>query len=253
MKQFNVFLHKEITENLRTYKSQILIAVFLLLGIISPLLAKLLPEIIGSIGLDGLAIALPEPTALDAWTQFFHNVSQMGLLCMVILFSGLMANELAHGTLINLLAKGLSRTTVILAKFASASLQWTLAYLLCLGTCALYTAFYWSASLHHGWLVFGGLWLFGELLIALMIFGGTLSSSFYGSLSLCAGAIILFTLLSLFPDAVSLNPLSLTSSTQALLTNSQSITYYLPAYGITAVLIASFLLGSIWLFKKKPL
>jgi len=64
-----------------------------------------MPEIVGSLVTDGVVITLPEPTAYDAWAQFFKNATQMGLFVMVILFSGVLSSELSKGTLINLLTK----------------------------------------------------------------------------------------------------------------------------------------------------
>jgi len=35
-----------------------------------------MPEIVGSLVTDGVVITLPEPTAYDAWAQFFKNATQ---------------------------------------------------------------------------------------------------------------------------------------------------------------------------------
>jgi len=75
--------------------------IFIIFGITNPLIAKLMPEIVGSLVTDGVVITLPEPTAYDAWAQFFKNATQMGLFVMVILFSGVLSSELSKGTLIN--------------------------------------------------------------------------------------------------------------------------------------------------------
>jgi len=58
--------------------------IFIIFGITNPLIAKLMPEIVGSLVTDGVVITLPEPTAYDAWAQFFKNATQMGLFVMVI-------------------------------------------------------------------------------------------------------------------------------------------------------------------------
>lgn len=68
----------------------------------SPLAAKLLPQILAS---EGISITLPDPSAIDSWSQFFKNISQMGLIVTVILFSGVLGTELSKGTLINMLTK----------------------------------------------------------------------------------------------------------------------------------------------------
>ncbi|WP_222860725.1 hypothetical protein [Paenibacillus antibioticophila] len=93
-----------------------MIAVFFIVGMLSPLTAKLMPELLSSFLPEGMTLTIAEPTALDAWIQFFKNTSQMGLILIVILFSGILGTELTRGTLINMLTKGLSRHAVILSK-----------------------------------------------------------------------------------------------------------------------------------------
>jgi len=135
------FLKKEFFEYTKTYKLFIMLMIFIIFGITNPLIAKLMPEIVGSLVTDGVVITLPEPTAYDAWAQFFKNATQMGLFVMVILFSGVLSSELSKGTLINLLTKGLSRTAVILSKYTCMVSVWTISISLCFGLTYGYTAY----------------------------------------------------------------------------------------------------------------
>jgi ABC-2 type transport system permease protein len=141
MRNYLVFLKKEVLEYAKTYKLLIMLMVFAVFGITNPLMAKLLPEILGSLMTDGIIMALPEATAYDAWTQFFKNATQMGLIVMVILFSGILSSELSTGTLINMLTKGLSRTAVILSKYTCMVLVWTISIALCFGLTYGYTVY----------------------------------------------------------------------------------------------------------------
>ena len=93
---------------------------------------------------EGIKISLPEATIFDSWAQFFKNTTQMGLIVLVIIFSGLISNELSKGTLINMLTKGLSRKTVVLSKFTSSTLVWTLAYFLSALVTFLYSMLFWE-------------------------------------------------------------------------------------------------------------
>jgi ABC-2 type transport system permease protein len=253
MRAFVVFTKKEFTEYLRTYKFVILLAVFTLLGIMGPLVAKMMPAILGSMDLAGMTIALPEPTAMDSWGQFFKNVGQMGMLTLLIIFSGIMANEFSRGTLVNLLTKGLRRDTVILAKFSAATALWTLAYLLCLGVTFAYTAYFWEAALHNAVLAFGGLWLFGELLIVLLILGGTLFTSFYGSLLTALATVAVLSIISIAPQTAQYNPISLAGGTLTLLSGDQSASDFIPAVIITIGAVVVLLVASIIVFRKKSL
>lgn len=70
MNGFAAFLRKEWVEALRSYRILILGAVFLLLGIMNPLSAKFLPELVNAMMPEGMTIALAQPQALDSYLQF---------------------------------------------------------------------------------------------------------------------------------------------------------------------------------------
>ena len=255
MRAFIAFTKKECTEGLRTYRLIILAAVLLFFGILSPLTAKLLPEILGAVDLgDGVSITSPEPSAIDSWTQFFSNIGQMGMLALIVTFSGIMASELSRGTLVNLLTKGMKRHTVVISKFISASFMWTVGYALCLIVCYAYTEFYWPASdISNSLFAFSSLWMFGELLIAILIFGGVLFGSFYGSLLSCFGVIITLALLNIAPAIHRFNPIGLAGDTLSLLSAQKEPADFLPAMIICASSVVLLTAASIAVFNKKKL
>ncbi|MBK8434017.1 MAG: hypothetical protein IPL28_23205 [Chloroflexi bacterium] len=80
-----------------------------------------------SMAIEGVSITVPEPTAVDAYSQLFKNLTQMGMIVLLLVFGGMLSNEIARGTLLNMLTKGLSRHAVILAKYTVALLLWTAA------------------------------------------------------------------------------------------------------------------------------
>ena len=254
MKTFNAFLAKEFTEHLRTYKLLILGVVFLIVGLMSPLAARFMPDILAMAGLDPDALGIPDPTALDSYMQFFKNTSQLGMVILVIVFSGLMANELSKGTLVNILTKGLARPVVLMAKAVFAILAWTALYLLALGVTYAYTRFYFpEMDFAHPFASFFALWIFGVLLLALILFGGVLTGSFVGSLLMAGGTAIVLSLVNLVPTAVDYNPSSLAGQNAALLTGDKTPTDLMPAFVICAVLIAVLLASSVLIFNRKQL
>ena len=255
MRAFIAFTKKECTENIRTFRFVILASVLLFFGILSPLTAKLLPELLGSIDMGGgIMITLPDPTAIDSWTQFFSNIGQMGMLALIITFSGITANEISRGTLVNLLTKGMPRHTVILSKFLTASVIWTIGYVISLAVCYAYTMYYWPAeSISNAFIAFFSLWFFGELMIAMLIFGGVLFGTFYGSLLSCFGVIITMSLISIAPATQKYNPQSLAGATLGLLNDQSKISDFIPALIICAIAIVIFLVASILVFNKKKL
>jgi len=255
MKQFISFTKKELRESIATYRLYILLAVFVIVGIMGPLIAMITPALFESLsGEDFIVIYMPEPTAVDSWTQFFSGFSQMAIPALAIIFSGIMANEFSRGTLLNLLTKGLNRGTVIMAKFFSASILWTVSFVICIAVCYVYTALLWDMdAINYIILVFGAPWLFGLLMISLLIFGGTLSGSFYGSLFSCFGAIGVMFAIGFVPGVPRFNPLSLTSGTLSIIRGTGTPSDFIPAAIICAIATITLLAGSIALFNKKKL
>lgn len=254
MNAYIAFVRKEFLEYSRTYKLFTLLAVFLFFGFMNPITAKVMPELLDSLLPEGMSITLGAPTAFDSWAQFFKNISQMGTVVFVVIMSGIFANELSRGTLINMLTKGLSRPTVILSKFTAATAVWTLSYVLCFGVTYGYTAYFWSMDgVMNLFLSAFSLWLFGVLLIALLIFGGVLTGSVYGSLLVTGGATVLMTLLNIVPAVQRFNPVTLSSGNMALLTAQKSVSDFTPALAICTVASAVLIAASIWMFNKKQM
>ncbi len=254
MKAYLAFVKKEMMESVRTYRLLILLAVFLLFGVMSPLAAKLMPEILKGLALEGIQISLGEPSALDAWAQFFKNVTQMGLIVVTILFSGMLPNEFSRGTLIILLTKGLPRKTVVLAKFTVAALAYTLGYLVCFGVCFGYTMYFWGGDdVRHLLFSVFCLWLFGVLPLASLSLGGALSGSVSGSLLFAGAVTALLFLADLVPALRAYNPLRLASDNMALLTGVTKPGDLVRALPVCCALSAGFVAGAAALFDRKQL
>jgi ABC-2 type transport system permease protein len=116
---FRTLLAKEFREQWRTWKMIVFMAVFLITGIISPVLAKYTPELLKSIPNlpSGLADFIPAPTVADSVVQYLKNTEQFGILLVILLTMGVMAQEKERGTAAMLLTKPVSRSAVILAKW----------------------------------------------------------------------------------------------------------------------------------------
>ena len=84
------FLKKEWMEWLRTGRLMVLLMVFVLLGIMSPALAKLTPWLMETLSdsMAGTGIVTTEITvdAMVSWAQFYKNIP-MGLVIFVLLCS----------------------------------------------------------------------------------------------------------------------------------------------------------------------
>lgn len=254
MRHYVAFLKKEILESIRTYKLFIMLIVFILFGVINPLTAKLTPHIIETLIPGGHLIPISEPTALDSWAQFFKNITQMGLIVTIIVFSGMLATELSKGTLINILTKGLSRQAVILAKFTSMVLIWTLSLGASFATTWIYTKYLFPVSdISNLLLSVFCLWLFGLWLFSIVIFSSTLINNNYGNLLIVGLVVVIGILINIVPDAQKYNPLSLATKNMDLLTNVLNPTYFNYAIIITMLLIVIFITLSIMIFRKKEM
>ena len=79
MKSLFAFVKKECLEQIRTGRLTITLALFVLLGIMNPAIAKLTPWLMetmaDSLAEAGMTITEVEINALTSWTQFYKNVS----------------------------------------------------------------------------------------------------------------------------------------------------------------------------------
>lgn len=254
MRAYIAFTKKELLESLRTYKLLIMFMVFIFFGMLAPLTAKLTPKLLESIMTEGMQIIVAEPTAFDSWAQFFKTVSQMGFIVVTILFSGMMANEFNRGTFINILTKGLARSTVILSKFTVASIIWTLSYLICFSLCYLYTTYFWIGDGISN-LIFSVscLWLFGILLLAVILLGGVIFRSSYGCLMFVVGFIALLFLVNIIPGFQSYNPISLISKNMLLLTGDKVAKDLIISIIISITIVILSITTAIGIFNKKQI
>lgn len=247
-------LKKETMEFNRTYKLLILFAVFLILAILSPLAAKFMPDIMAQFLPKEIAESFPTPSALDSWAQFFKNFSQIGLFVIALLFAGMIIHERNEGTLIILLTKGLHRSSVVLAKSLFAMLIWTIMYWISFSVTYFYTWYYWRDE-HVPFLAVAvsHLWLFGLLLIAVILFGNVLFKSIYANLLWTALFVGIWFVVSIFPKTDNFNLLKLATNGDQILQGLYSVHDYKWIYmmAIGSILFIQFI--TIQIFNKKSI
>lgn len=252
MNAFIPFLKKEVTHTLRTYKLLILLVVFLLLALMSPSLAKFTPEIMEIAGIG--ALEMPAATALDSWGQFYGNVSQMGILALLLVYGGSLSSERSHGTLVLPLTHGLSRTAVVLAKGVVALGAWTLAFVLAAVVNYSYTLYLFPGETVS--FLLGGLtcfWLCGVFLLSLVPLSAVLVKGSFGGLAL--PGIVLFVLLILlaFPGMFTFNPLLLTSKPLEVMAGAAEASKLLPALITASLVSVGSVVAALLLFKRSAL
>jgi ABC-2 type transport system permease protein len=176
---FAAFFKKEIMETYKTPKAIILGALFLFFGILSPLTAKYMNQILAMAGeQQGFSIVLPDSTFVQSYMQFFKNIYFMMTVVTILVFAGTVAEEKSRGTAVLVLTKCLSRSGFIMGKLIAAVLVFTAAYALSTAICIYYTSLMFPEFINAGILTALLLyWIFGCLMIALTILVSILSKS----------------------------------------------------------------------------
>ncbi|WP_310603149.1 ABC transporter permease [Anaerosporobacter sp.] len=252
MSSYWAFTKKEFLGCFRTSKLVVMAVVFLLLGIMNPVTAKLMPELFKSLNTEGIIFTIPEPTALDSWMQFYKNVPQMGLIVLVIVFSGVLTNEISKGTLINVLTKGLKRSNVILAKMTMVTAVWTMCYILAFVVTYGYTVYFWpEQSCNNIVLAAVCLWLFGVLLLSAIMLGSVLVKGTSGCLLFVGGVVVLMFLINMIPKADAFNPIVLAAGNMNLITGAMAVGDLVKPIVVSVVLIIGFLGGACSVFNRK--
>lgn len=256
MNGYIAFVKKEFMENIRTFKFLILFAVFFIFGMTSPLMAKLMPELMKSVDMQGIQLTIQDPVATDSYMQFFKNNGQMGLLILVFVFGSLLTREYTKGTLINVLTKGLSRKAVIAAKFTVASISWTVSIGISFLTTYGYTVYLFPGENVDNLIQsVGALWIFGIFLIALILFASAIVNNTTSCLLLIAIIIgVLFTI-NIIPAVKPYNPVLLASDNYEMVRQGCNYEFsnIIKSLLVTLLLIVGLIGTSMALFDKKKL
>lgn len=247
MKSTIVFIKKELIEALRSYKIMVILPIFFFFGVISPIVAKIMPELFKTI--EGVVIELPEAKLVDAWIQFYENMT-IQIFMFVIVFANTISNEVRKGTLTNLVVKGLPRKNIILAKFLFIVFIWTICFM-----CSVFSTNIISRSLlvgevSHLFLIMFSTWVFGILLISIMIFGSVLFKNLYGSILIVFLFYVFSSMLSVVPVIKIYHPYAIMVYSCNVLNATMEPMALLPAFSISIIFIFTFLGMSIKCFNK---
>ena len=254
MRIFLSLLNKEAIEGARTKKMISTFILFLFIGLISPLTAKLTPLILQSIATGNIDINVAPPSEIDSWTQFFKNISQIGMFGLAIILSTQMANEFQKGTLINLLSKGLPRYQVVLSKIFYNFILWFLAYFCSFILTYFYTKYFFGISFPIRNILMAALlpFIFGLFLISLEILAGVISGNVIGTLILTTVGIVIQLILSIRDEIVKYMPIALIGKPVNLIKGIGYDDYYVPIITGSILLILCIVI-SIAIINKKQI
>jgi ABC-2 type transport system permease protein len=134
------FLRKEFTAIFKTYRFWVIPVVLFFFSVMSPAMAKLTPQILDAAMPKGMAIKMPAPQLTDAFAQWFKNLSQIGVLAIILLTMGIVAEEKTSGTILLIVTKPVSRANVILSKFFAQSTWLGISFIAAAAICYVYAA-----------------------------------------------------------------------------------------------------------------
>lgn len=219
MRGYLAFVKKEFTENMKNYRFFILFAIFVVFGMMSAFLAKFTPEILSAFAAD-MAMA-SEPVALDAWKQFYKNISGVGFSAFIILYGSCLSGEYSKGTLVLMVTKGLSRKAIILAKYTVAAVLMTISYWVSYAFAYGYTAFLWpEAKLPNVALAAFALWVAGFLYLSILMLGCVLFQQTFTSILFTGGIVAMISLLEIIEPLAKFSPFHLTTQNVDLISGT---------------------------------
>lgn len=252
MRGYIAFTKKEMLEYLRSYKLFVMGMIFLVLGFMNPVTAKYTPLIIEKFLPEGMSITIAEPGILDSWMQFFKNVPLIGLIVLLILISTSFSGEFSKGTLIPVVTKGLSRTSVLCAKATAAVLHWTFFYYMSAAVTYVYSLMFWTeAGAPDLWVSISLVWVFGIVLIGLALLGGIIFGNASGAILMTGSIMLLMVILNILPVLQKYNPLRLISENMNLLNQQAGCVDFIPALLVSLLLILGSFVISMIIFRKK--
>jgi len=199
---YRELLEKEIVEAWRTHRIVMLVALYIVLGIASPLIIRYLPELQALFGPVNEELGLGELGLPDAIDLLTRNLAQFGSIAAVLLAMGSIAGERERGTLGLVLSKAVSRTALLAAKFVSISMILGLGTVLGVLAMYLYSALVFFPTDPFAWAQVAMLLLLAVLVPAAITFlGSVLAGSSLGAGAIGIAGLVVLSLGSSLPSA----------------------------------------------------
>ena len=210
MSGFGLLLGKELREAWRTRRLLVVALLFAAVGIISPLTAKYLAEILKLAVGDQLPVPIPPADAAAAIGQLQKNLGQLGALAAIALAMGSVSGELDRGTAALVLAQPVARPAFLLAKLAGIGIVLGISMLLAVVVAWAYTAILFEPLPILGWVAFAVLsWLALFAWAAITLLASTATGSTTAAAGIGFVALVVISLLAVVPALDHLLPTGL--------------------------------------------
>ncbi|MDE7333576.1 MAG: ABC transporter permease [Lachnospiraceae bacterium] len=252
MSGYPAFVKKEFIENIKNHRFLIMFAVFLVFGMMSAFLAKFTPEILSALAADMEMNS--EPVALDAWKQFYKNISGVGFSAFIILYGSCLSGEYSKGTLVLMVTKGLSRKAIILAKYTVAAVLMTISYWVSYAFTYGYTGVLWvDTKLPNAALAALALWVVGFMYLSILMIGCVLFRQTFTSILFTGGIAAVISLLGIIEPFAKFSPFNLTTQNIDLISGIAAPSDFILPTLISVIISIMGLLIAIKLFNTKEL
>ncbi len=257
MSGFGILLRKELAEAWRTRRLPVVAVLFLVVGIISPLTARYLNEILAAALGDQLPVALPDPTVTTVLEQLQKNLGQLGSLAAIALAMGSVSGELDRGTAALVLAQPVGRPAFLAAKLLAIAIVLGVTVLLASVVAWIYTAILFEPVAVDGWVAMTVLsWLALSTWAALTflasaVTGSTMAAAGLGFVALVGvGIVALIPALDRFlPTGLSLPAINLAAGAGAAVDVGRLATAVTGSLFLVAISMA----GAVAAFRRREL
>lgn len=234
-------LWKELLEQWRSQRLLIVAAVLAVFGLLGPLSARYMPELLsGMPGVpEGLAEILPTPDAAMAVTEYLDNVVQFGVVLALLAPMGAVAGEKSSGTAALTLSKPVSRAVFLAAKLLAHALTFAL------GVLAAALAGYYYTGVLFTWLPLADfaalnllVWLYLMVWVSITLMTSTLGRSQLAAAGGAFGLLLVIGLLGGLPQLTPWLPGALIGWARGLGTGGAADPAW-GALGVSAAVIAA--------------
>lgn len=250
-------IQKELLELARSFKLLWVPLVFVVLGIMQPIMNYYLPVIIEKAGNmpEGAVINIPLPSGAEVLAATLQQYGTLGVLILVLVFMGVVSGERNSGAASLILVKPVSVFSFIASK-------WLAMLLLTWGSLlAGYAASWYYTGLLFSYVPFGlfggsflvyGLWL--TFVVSMTLLFSTLLRSAAGAAFSTLGLTVVLSLLAgLFPKYFGSNPGALSSyAYQTVMQSIENSVSLVASIAIALALVAAAVAASVWLLRRSP-
>jgi ABC-2 type transport system permease protein len=254
---FGILIRKELLESWRTRRLPVVATLFLVVGMISPLTAKYLPDILKAALGDQMTIPIPTPTAVMALDQLQKNLAQLGALVAIALAMGGVSGELDRGTAALVLAQPVTRAAFLAAKLVAIGVVLALATLMAGIAAWVYTAVLFEPLPVGGWIAMVVLsWLALAAWSALTFLASAAARSTAAAAGVGFVAWIAVSLAAIVPTFDRFLPTGLTVPAIQLAagaTDGLDAAKLATAIGGTAAIVVASMAGAILVFRRREL